>query len=83
MYLQVIVGQKPVTDLLDTYGIQLFSINVVSRELYDTCRSSFSDESPCPETVLLANNQNVQVFGSAYLRLTVCAGNKECLTQIR
>ena len=77
MYLQVTVGQKPVTALLDSGS----SINVVSRELYDTCRSSFSDESPCPEKVLLANNQNVQIFGSAYLRLTVGAGNKGGLSQ--
>ena len=77
MYFQVTVGQKPVTALLDSGS----SINVVSRELYDTCRSSFSDESPCPEKVLLANNQNVHIFGSAYLRLTVGAGNKGGLSQ--
>ena len=66
MYLNIFVGNIPLTALLDSGS----SINVMSVNLFQSIPSSDqTDFSPCDEDIILANNQTVNVQGTAKIKL--------------
>ena len=66
MYLNVFVGDRPLTALLDSGS----SINVMSLSYFQSIPFSEKSEfSKCDENVVLANNHSVKIFGTAQVRV--------------
>jgi hypothetical protein len=62
MYLNCVIGNKPVTALLDSGS----SINLMSLDFYqsipDYCKKDFQD---CQEDIVMADNRSIYVYGTA------------------
>jgi hypothetical protein len=66
MYLNVFVHNMPVTALLDSGS----SINVISFSFFQLLPESEKAEfSFCEDSIILANNQRVTVYGTAKVRI--------------
>ncbi len=66
MYLNVILGHKHVTALLDTGS----AINLISLPLYKSIRENIkSDFQPSDSNIVLANNQSINMYGTVSIQL--------------